>query len=50
MIIDVAMAKYCDLVPIERYSTIAGSEGLVDLPPNSFIGTTHKLAEYIKPA
>jgi transposase len=50
MIIDVAMAKYCDLVPIERYSTIAGREGLVDLPPNSLIGTTHKLAEYVEPA
>ncbi len=50
LIIDVAMAKYCDLVPIERYSSIAGREGLVDLPPNSLIGTTHKLAEYIEPA
>lgn len=50
LIIDVAMAKYCDLVPIERYSTIAGREGLVDLPPNSLIGTTHKLAEYVEPA
>ncbi len=50
MIIDVAMAKYCDLVPIERYCTIAGREGLVDLPPNSLIGTTHKLAEYVEPA
>ena len=44
------MAKYCDLVPIERYSTIAGREGLADLPPNSLIGTTHKLAEYVEPA
>lgn len=50
LIVDVAMAKYCDLVPIERYSTIAGREGLVDLPPNSLIGTTHKLAEYVEPA
>jgi transposase len=50
LIIDVAMAKYCDLVPIERYSTIAGREGFVDLPPNSLIGTTHKLADYVQPA
>ncbi len=50
MIVDVAMSKYCDLVPIERYSSIAGREGLVDLPPNSLIGTTHKLADYIEPA
>jgi transposase len=48
MIIDVAMAKYCDLIPIERYSSIAGREGFVDLSPNSLIGTTHKLAEYVK--
>ena len=49
MIIDVAMTKYCDLIPIERYSSIAGREGFIDLPPNSLIGTTHKLAEYIEP-
>lgn len=50
LIIDVAMAKYCDLVPIERYSSIAGREGLIDIPPNSLIGTTHKLAEYVQTA
>lgn len=50
MILDVAMAKYCDLVPIERYSAIAGREGLIDIPPNSLIATTHKLAEYVQPA
>jgi transposase len=50
MIVDVAMTKYCDLIPIERYSSIAGREGFVDLPPNSLIGTTHKLAEYVEPA
>ncbi|WGL58847.1 IS66 family transposase [Pigmentibacter sp. JX0631] len=48
MIVDVAMTKYCDLIPIERYSSIAGREGFVDLPPNSLIGTTHKLAEYVE--
>lgn len=50
MAIDVAAAKYCDLVPIERYATIAGREGLKDLPPQSLIELTHNLAEFVKPA
>lgn len=48
MIMDVALSKYCDLVPIERYSTIAGREGFKDLPPQSLIGVTHQLADFIK--
>lgn len=47
MIIDVAMSKYCDLIPINRYSTIAGREAFLDIPPNSLIGLTHKLADFI---
>lgn len=31
MIIDVALSKYCDLIPIERYSSIAGRSGMIDL-------------------
>jgi transposase len=50
MITDVALSKYCDLVPVERYATIAGREGLEELPPNSLIGTTHKLADFVEPA
>ena len=50
LIIDVALSKYCDLVPIERYSSIVGRAGLVDLPPNSLIGLVHKLAEISEPA
>ena len=49
MIIDVAAAKYCDLVPIERYATIAGRAGLEDLPANSLIESTHYLADFIEP-
>jgi transposase len=49
MIIDVAMSKYCDLVPIERYAAIAAREGLVGLPPQSLIEVTHKLADFIEP-
>ncbi len=50
MVIDVAMGKYCDLVPVERYATIAGRAGLKDLPPHSLIETTHYLADFVEPA
>lgn len=50
MIIDVAMTKYCDLIPIERYSAIAARGGLKDLPQQSLIEATHYLADYVKPA
>ena len=50
LMIDVAMSKYCDLVPIERYVSIAGREGLEDLPQNSLIETTHQLADFAEPA
>lgn len=49
MIIDVAVSKYCDLIPIERYATIAGRNGLINLPANSLIQLTHYLADFIKP-
>ncbi len=48
MIIDVAMTKYCDLIPIERYSSIAGRAGLEDLPAQSLIEVTHYLADFLK--
>lgn len=48
MVIDVAMTKYCDLVPIERYAKMAGREGLEDLPPQSLIENTHYLADFVK--
>lgn len=46
MILDVALSKYCDLIPIERYGAMAGRSGLLDLPRNSLIATTHKLADF----
>ena len=49
LIIDVAMSKYCDLVPIERYVSIAEREGLEGLPQNSLIETTHQLADLAEP-
>lgn len=48
MVIDVAMSKYCDLIPVERYSSIAGRGGLADLPPQSLIEQTHYLADFVK--
>jgi transposase len=50
MILDVALSKYCDLIPIERYATIAGREGFKDLPPHSLIETSHSLATLVQPA
>jgi len=50
MKIDVALSKYGDLIPIERYSSIAGRAGLSDLPPQSLIESTHHLADFTKGA
>jgi transposase len=50
MMVDVAMTKYCDLIPIERYSSIAGRSGLMDLPPQSLIELTHNVADFAKGA
>jgi transposase len=48
MAIDVAMTKYCDLVPIERYSKMAEREGMKGIPPQSLIESTHSLAKFVK--
>lgn len=50
MKVDVALSKYCDLIPVERYSAMAGRSGLEDLPPQSLIESTHQLADFVKPA
>lgn len=49
MILDVALSKYCDLIPIERYVQMAARSGLMDLPPHSLIDLTHKFASFVKP-
>jgi transposase len=49
LIIDVALSKYCDLIPMDRYSQIAHRNGLEDLPPQSLIGLTHHLANFLTP-
>jgi transposase len=50
MMVDVALSKYCDLIPIERYSSIAGRAGLMDLPPQSLIQQTHYVADFVEGA
>jgi transposase len=50
MKVDVALSKYCDLIPVERYAAIAGRAGLEDLPAQSLIEATHQLADFVKPA
>jgi transposase len=50
MIMDVALSKYCDLIPIDRYGKMAARSGLIDLPPNSLIATTHKFADFVRGA
>jgi transposase len=50
MILDVALTKYCDLTPIERYAAMAARCGVKDLPPQSLIELTHGLADFLSPA
>jgi len=49
MITDVALSKYCDLIPIHRYVAMANRAGLPDLPANSLIETTHPFADFVSP-
>ena len=46
-IIDVSVSKYCDLIPIERYASMAKRQGFPGLPPQSLIELTHYLAEFL---
>lgn len=50
MMLDVALTKYCDLIPIGRYAKIAERSAIPDLPPQSLIETTHYVADFVKPA
>ena len=49
MIVDVALSKYCDLIPVQRYVSMAGRNGLRGLPAHSLIETTHALADFYRP-
>lgn len=48
MMVDVALTKYCDLIPIERYSKIAERAGIKNLPPQSLIECSHYVADFLK--
>lgn len=48
MILDVALTKYCDLIPIDRYVKMAARRGVKGLPPQSLIELTHHLAKFLK--
>jgi transposase len=50
MMIDVAMTKYCDLIPMQRYSSMAERSGVPGLPPQSLIECTHYVADFVRPA
>jgi transposase len=47
MVIDIAMSKFCDLIPIGRYTKMAAREGFPGLPANSLIEATHHLADFV---
>jgi len=49
LIIDTSLSKYCDLIPFERYAQMAFRMGLEDLPPQSLIGLSHHLANFLTP-
>lgn len=50
MIVDVALSKYCDLIPIERYVAMAARGGVKGLPPQSLIELTHSFADFVSAA
>jgi len=49
MVVDVALSKYCDLIPVERYVQMAERGGVKGLPANTLIEGTHNLAEFLAP-
>lgn len=46
-IINIMLSKYCDLIPIERQVSMAERNGLEGLAPQSLIGLTHHLANFL---
>jgi transposase len=49
MVVDVALSKYCDLIPVERYVQMADRSGVNGLPANTLIQGTHNLADFLAP-
>ena len=49
MVIDVALSKYCDLIPVERYVQMAERGGVKGFPANTLIQGTHNLSDFLAP-
>jgi transposase len=49
IVVDVALSKYCDLIPVERYVQMASRSGVSGLPANTLIEGTHNLANFLAP-
>jgi transposase len=49
LMIDVVVAKYDHLIPVERYVRIAEDLGVEKLPSHSLIETTHYTADFLTP-
>ena len=49
MIVDATLSKFCDLIPMERYTQMAYRAEVMDLPAQSLIGLTHQLADFLYP-
>lgn len=49
MIQDVVLSKYCDLIPMQRYTAMAARVGLVGLPSQSLIELSHGYADFVAP-
>ena len=49
MVVDVALSKYCDLIPVERYVQMAARSGVHGLPANTLIQGTHNLSDFLRP-
>jgi transposase len=47
LIVDATLSKYCDLIPMERYSKMAERGGLSGIPPHSLIQASFKLADFL---
>jgi transposase len=50
MLLDVALSKFCDLIPIQRYVAIAERSGVSGLPQQSLIEGTHYVADFVRKA
>ena len=47
MVLDASLSKYCDLIPMDRYSKMAGRSGIEGLPANTLIQSSHNLADFL---